>query len=269
MIIDLFETAEHRREEIISGLMGRHPSRKPVGDWIRRSACACVMDKPDKRKLLNKLVNRKRCRRKPPLSNNQHSRYCLYIRDISIQKLFLYELCLFHVLLVLLYIYIYIKPFIKSDRFGYFFWHDSSLTSLLVDQQIIFGPDSRSTGTVTTWAVEMISRELGVTCNTGHYRITTEIVKDGGRVGVRLRHYITGEVSKSRCYINRCRDKDHVTLMVLWPGSCYRVIKSLYIKLALNYQKIENYISKHLYEYCKWYFEIMPKHQTNDNDYSW
>ena len=68
--------------------------------------------------------------------------------------------------------------------FGYFLYlHDFSLPSLQVNQQIIFGPDNRSTGSITTWAVERIHRELGLTCNTGLYRITAEIVKDSGPVG--------------------------------------------------------------------------------------
>ena len=67
-----------------------------------------------------------------------------------------------------------------------------------MDQQIIFGPDNRSTG-----SVERFPRELGLTCNSGPYRITAEIVKDGG----------PDEESKS-CYIKRDWDKDHVTLMV-------------------------------------------------------
>ena len=116
--------AEPLHEEIISGQMWCHPSRKPVGDWIRCSACACVIDKPDKRKSLNKLLNWKKLRWKPPLSNNQH-------------------------------------------------------LSLLVDQQIIFGPNNRSTG-----SVDRIPRELGLTFNTEPYRIVVEIVKDGGPVGL-------------------------------------------------------------------------------------
>ena len=53
-----------------------------------------------------------------------------------------------------------------------------------MDQQIILGPDNRSTGSIITWAVEIIPRELGLTCNTGPNRIMTEIVKDGGPVGL-------------------------------------------------------------------------------------
>ena len=51
-----------------------------------------------------------------------------------------------------------------------------------VDTQIISGPDNRSTGSITTWAVERIPRELGLTSNTGPYRIMTETVKGGGPV---------------------------------------------------------------------------------------
>ena len=50
------------------------------------------------------------------------------------------------------------------------------------DQQIIFVPDNRSTGSITTWAVEGIRRELGPICNTGPFSITAEIGKDGSPV---------------------------------------------------------------------------------------
>ena len=56
--------------------------------------------------------------------------------------------------------------------------------SLQVDQQMIFGPNTRSTGSITTWAVESNPRELGLNSNTRPNRITAEIVKDGGPVGL-------------------------------------------------------------------------------------
>ena len=117
---------------------------------------------------------------------------------------------------------------IKLDRFGYFLIFYSNLTSLQVDQQKIFGPDNHSTGSVMTWAVKRIPRELGVTCNTGPYRITVEIVKDDGlgynftslvqcrRVIVTLMllwqgsYYINGAGHQGLCYINGAMTKDHV-----------------------------------------------------------
>ena len=71
--------------------------------------------------------------------------------------------------------------------------------SLQVDQQIILGPDNRSTRSITTLAVERIPRELGLICITGPYRITAEIVKDGGPVG--LGHGVTSLVKCRRVVV--------------------------------------------------------------------
>ena len=67
-------------------------------------------------------------------------------------------------------------------------------SSLQVDLQIIFGPDNRSIGSITTWAAEKIPRGLGLTCNIGLYRITAEIVKNNGSVGLRY-----GVISQVKC----------------------------------------------------------------------
>ena len=172
--------AEPRREESFSGLMWQ-----PVGDWIRRSVCACAVDRPDKRQSLNKLLNRKGLRWKPPLSNNQHSRYCLYIRNISIKFFFFMNYVYF---MYCWCYYLYIKKAfnkIGSVRFFFFLmltWFQPD--ELQVDQLIIFGPDNRSTGSITTSAVEKIPRELGLTYSTEPYWSTTKIVKDGGPVGL-------------------------------------------------------------------------------------
>ncbi len=82
-----------------------------------------------------------------------------------------------------------------------------------MDQQIIFGPDNRSTGSTTTWAVERIPRELGLTCNTRPNRITAENMKNGDPVGLYysattlvkcLRVVVTLTVTSDQgsCYIN-------------------------------------------------------------------
>ena len=79
---------------------------------------------------------------------------------------------------------------------------------LQVDQQIIFGPHNCSIGSITTWAVERIPRELGLTCNTG---ITAKIVKDSGWVGL-----VYGVTSMVKCLrvvvtLTVAIDKDHCT----------------------------------------------------------
>ena len=81
-----------------------------------------------------------------------------------------------------------------------------------MDQQIIFGPNNRSTGTITTWAVERIPRELGLTCNTRPYRIMAEIMKDGGPVG--LSYGVTS--------LMKCRRVTDTLTVVGDQGSCYR-----------------------------------------------
>ena len=95
---------------------------------------------------------------------------------------------------------------------------------LLVDQQIIFGPDNRSTGSITTWAFEKIPRELCLTCNTGPNRIMAKIKIDGGPVGLGYgvtsvvkcrRVVVTLTVAVTRIVLHlRCRDKDRVILLV-------------------------------------------------------
>ena len=84
---------------------------------------------------------------------------------------------------------------------------------LQVDQQIIFGPNNHSTRSITMLAVERIPSELGLTCTTGPFRIMAKIVKNSGPVG--LGYSITLLVKCQR--VNVASDKDHVTLVVLWP----------------------------------------------------
>ena len=64
------------------------------------------------------------------------------------------------------------------------------------------------------WAVERIPRELGLTCKTGPYRITAEIVKDSSPVG--LVYSITSLVKCQRVVVTLTivETKDRVTLMV-------------------------------------------------------
>ena len=92
-----------------------------------------------------------------------------------------------------------------------------------MDQQIIFEPNNRSTGLITTWAVERIPRELGLTCNTGPERITTEIEKYGGPVG--LGYGVISLVKYRRVVVTLTVvvTKESVTLMLPWKGSCYSV----------------------------------------------
>ena len=99
-----------------------------------------------------------------------------------------------------------------------------------MDQRIIFGPDKRSTWSITTWAVERIPRELGLTSNPGPYRITAEIVKDGGPVGLgygvtslvkwQRSCYINVASDQGSCYINGAVTGHHITLM----EPCYSVL---------------------------------------------
>ncbi len=84
--------------------------------------------------------------------------------------------CVYFIYCWYYYLYEKKKPFIKLDQLGYFL--------LQMNQQIIFGPHNRSIGSITTRAVERIPRKLGLICNTGPYRITAEIVKDGSSVGL-------------------------------------------------------------------------------------
>ena len=76
------------------------------------------------------------------------------------------------------------------------------------------GTDNCSTGSITTWAFEKIPRELGLTCNTGPYRIKAEIVKDGGPVG--LGYSVTSLVKCRRVVVTLMLPvtRDSVTSMV-------------------------------------------------------